>query len=73
MLRTNSQISKAGVSLLGIAEAAERIGFNAKGVSLTYDELGKKIKMNGICLFSYFKNQLAIIRRIMVTRSQTSI
>ena len=41
-LRTNSQISKECVSLLGIAEAAENLGFNAKGVSLTYEEFVKR-------------------------------
>jgi len=47
-LRTNSQISKEGVSLLGIAEAAEKIAFNAKGVSLTYDELVNEAKLPAI-------------------------
>ncbi|MEO5945659.1 MAG: peptidase domain-containing ABC transporter [Chitinophagaceae bacterium] len=44
----NAQISKEGVSLLGIAEAAEKIGFNAKGVSLTYEELVKDAKLPAI-------------------------
>jgi ATP-binding cassette subfamily B protein len=47
-LRINSQISKEGVSLLGIAEAAEKIGFNAKGVMLNYNELTKDIKLPAI-------------------------
>lgn len=38
-LRLASQISKEGVSLLGIAVAAEKIGFSAKGVTLSYNEL----------------------------------
>ncbi len=38
-LRTESQFSKEGVSLLGIAEAAEKIGFRAQGVKLTYKQL----------------------------------
>ena len=48
ILRSNSQISKEGVSLLGIAEAAEKIGFNAKGVSLSYNELIKDAKLPAI-------------------------
>lgn len=40
-LRLNAQISKEGVSLLGIAEPAEKVGFNTQGVSLTYEELIK--------------------------------
>lgn len=47
-LRLNAQISKEGVSLLGIAEAAEKVGFNAKGVSLTYEELIKDAKLPAI-------------------------
>ena len=48
LLRTNSQISKEGVSLLGIAEAAEKVGLNAKGVSLNYEELIKEAKLPAI-------------------------
>jgi ATP-binding cassette subfamily B protein len=47
-LRQHSQISKEGVSLLGIAEAAEKIGFNAKGVTLSYTELTKEAKLPAI-------------------------
>ncbi|HWR34069.1 MAG TPA: peptidase domain-containing ABC transporter [Chitinophagaceae bacterium] len=47
-LRNASQISKEGVSLLGIAEAAEKIGFNAKGVTLSYAELMKEAKLPAI-------------------------
>src|SRR5437763_2184519 len=38
-LRNESQFGKEGVSLLGIAEAAEKIGFRAQGVKLTYKQL----------------------------------
>lgn len=47
-LRHASQLSKEGVSLLGIAEAAEKIGFNVKGVTLSYDELTKEAKLPAI-------------------------
>ncbi len=47
-LRQSAQISKEGVSLLGIAEAAEKIGFNAKGVTLSYDELIKEAKLPAV-------------------------
>ncbi len=48
MLRQQTQISREGVSLLGIAEAAEKIGFNAKGVTLTYKELTTDAKLPAI-------------------------
>ncbi|MFM2338925.1 MAG: hypothetical protein RL115_2118 [Bacteroidota bacterium] len=47
-LRNNAQISKEGVSLLGIAEAAEKVGFNTKGVTLTYNELITEVKLPAI-------------------------
>jgi ATP-binding cassette, subfamily B, bacterial len=47
-LRHAAQLSKDGVSLLGIAEAAEKIGFNVKGVTLSYEELIKEAKLPAI-------------------------
>jgi ATP-binding cassette subfamily B protein len=47
-LRNAAQICKEGVSLLGIAEAAEKIGFNAKGVTLSYKELTREAKLPAI-------------------------
>ena len=38
-LRSTSGFSKEGVSLLGIAEAAENIGFKTKGVQLSFHQL----------------------------------
>ncbi len=38
-LREKSQISREGVSMLGISEAAEQIGFRSTGVIVSYDEL----------------------------------
>lgn len=38
-LRNRSQYGKTGVSLLGLAEAAESMGFKSIGAKLTFDEL----------------------------------
>ena len=38
-LRDKCYITKDGVSLLGISEAAESIGFRVEGVKLTWDQL----------------------------------
>ncbi len=51
-LRQQSQISRDGVSLLGIAEAAEQAGFNTKGVMLGYEELIKEVKLPAIVHWS---------------------
>ncbi len=38
-LREKSQITREGVSMLGISEAAERIGFRSTGVKVSFEEL----------------------------------
>ncbi len=42
-LRTNSYISREGVSMLGISEAAESIGFRTKGYRLTWEQLRDEV------------------------------
>ena len=42
-LRTRSYITRAGVSMLGISEAAENIGFRTKGYRLTWEELRDEV------------------------------
>ena len=44
-LRKNSGISREGVSLLGISEAAENLGFRTIGVRLTPKQLFKEATM----------------------------
>jgi len=46
-LREKSQIGKEGVSMLGISEAAESIGFRTQAVKLKYESLAAKYPMNG--------------------------
>ena len=41
-LRERSFISRQGVSLLGISDAAESIGFRSVGVNITIDQLLKE-------------------------------
>jgi ATP-binding cassette subfamily B protein len=38
-LRSYADLSNTGVNLLGLRKAAEKIGFNAKGIKLTYGQL----------------------------------
>ena len=38
-LRTKCHITRAGVSMLGISDAAELIGFRTKGIKLTWEQL----------------------------------
>jgi ATP-binding cassette, subfamily B, bacterial len=47
-IRQHSGFSKDGVSLLGIAEAAENIGFKTNGVTLSYQQLITDAKLPAI-------------------------
>ncbi len=47
-IRKNAQISREGVSLLDISEAAEQVGFNTNGVLLKFEDLVKNIKLPAI-------------------------
>ena len=43
-LREKAVITREGVSMLGISEAAEAIGFRTQGVRITVEELEKEMK-----------------------------
>jgi ATP-binding cassette, subfamily B, bacterial len=47
-LRKKTHISRTGVSLLGISEAAESIGFRTEGVKLSFEQLKNEIKLPSI-------------------------
>ena len=47
-IRNTAGFSKEGVSLLGIAEAAEKIGFRTRGVQLTYVQLAQEATLPAI-------------------------
>lgn len=47
-LREKTQIGKEGVSILGISEAAEAIGFRTQSVKLTYQSLTEEAKLPSI-------------------------
>ncbi|MGD1838162.1 MAG: peptidase domain-containing ABC transporter [Nitrososphaeraceae archaeon] len=48
-LREKSHITREGVSLMGIADAAESIGFRSLGVQVTFEQLVQQIKLPTIC------------------------
>lgn len=47
-IRNNAGFGKEGVSLLGIAEVAEQIGFRTRGLQLTYSQLLQQAKLPAI-------------------------
>ena len=48
-LRDKSYITREGVSMMGIADAAESIGFRSMGVRITFDQLVDKATLPAIC------------------------
>ncbi|MGN6196020.1 MAG: peptidase domain-containing ABC transporter [Ginsengibacter sp.] len=47
-LKHEAKYSKSGVSMLGLSEAAEKIGFRAKGVKISFDQLIKEVPLPAI-------------------------
>ncbi|MDD4372542.1 MAG: cysteine peptidase family C39 domain-containing protein [Bacteroidales bacterium] len=43
LLREYCHITREGVSLLGISDAAEKIGFRTMGVKISYDKLAAAV------------------------------
>jgi len=48
-LREKAFITREGVSMLGISEAAEAIGFRTQGVRITVEELEKECPLPAYC------------------------
>src|SRR5687767_13305424 len=60
-LRTLCQINRKGVSLLGISEAAEKIGFRSLGVKLTLEQL-RQVDLP--CILHWKQNHFVVLYRI---------
>lgn len=61
-LREKAKISKDGVSLLGIAEAAESIGFKTVGVKLSLSKLLKNVPLP--CILHWGQNHFVVLHEI---------
>lgn len=61
-LRVKSYITREGVSLAGIAEAAEEIGFHALPVSTTIDSLKKEIPLP--CIAHWRQGHFIVVYKI---------
>lgn len=62
-LRESSHITKVGVSLLGISEAAEKIGFRSFGVKMDYDQLKEALE-SGPCIVHWQHNHFVVVYEI---------
>ena len=66
-LRTHSYISREGVSLLGISDAAESIGFRTNGVKSTLQQLVESTPLP--CILHWNQNHFVVCYRIRKTRT----
>lgn len=58
-IKSFADFSKKGVNLLGISEAAENIGFRARGVQITYDQLSSDIILP--CILHWRQNHFVVL------------
>lgn len=61
-LRKHSNFNKEGVSLLGISEAAEKIGFKTIGVKIAFDKL--KLDVPLPCILHWDQNHFVVAYKI---------
>ncbi|MBO0932608.1 peptidase domain-containing ABC transporter [Fibrella aquatilis] len=64
-LREKAQIGKEGVSLLGIAEAAEAIGFRTMGIKLTFEKLVAEAPLP--CIVHWDQNHFVVVYALKST------
>jgi ATP-binding cassette, subfamily B, bacterial len=58
-IRQTAGFGKEGVSLLGISEAAEKIGFRTRGVQLSFDQLTKEAQLP--CILHWDQNHFVVL------------
>lgn len=66
-LRSHSYITREGVSMLGISEAAENIGFRTKGYRLTWEELRDDVPLP--CIVHWKQHHFVVVYAIKKKKS----
>jgi ATP-binding cassette subfamily B protein len=61
-IRKQSQINREGVSLLGISEAAENIGFRSLGVRFSFEKLKEEMPLP--CIVHWNQNHFVVVYKI---------
>jgi ATP-binding cassette subfamily B protein len=69
-LRSKSYISKSGVSMLGISDAAESIGFRTRGYRLTWEQLRDEVPLP--CIVHWNQRHFVVVYKIKKHRAQSS-
>lgn len=70
-IRENAGYGKEGTSLLGISDAAEKIGFRTRGVQLTFKQLLNHTQLP--CILHWGQNHFVVLVSIKKTRFSKSI
>jgi ATP-binding cassette subfamily B protein len=65
-LRSRSYITREGVSMLGISEAAENIGFRTKGYRLTWEELHDEVPLP--CIIHWKQRHFVVVYDVKKTK-----
>ena len=65
-LRDKSYITREGVSMLGISDAAEAIGFRSMGVRITFEQLVKEAPLP--CIAHWQQNHFVVVYKIKQTK-----
>jgi len=66
-LRTKAFITKSGVSMLGISEAAECIGFRTRGYRLTWEQLRDEVPLP--CIVHWNQRHFVVVYRVKKRRA----
>ncbi len=69
-LRSKSFITKSGVSMLGISDAAESIGFRTRGYRLTWEQLCDEVPLP--CIVHWNQRHFVVVYKIKKRRAQST-
>jgi len=69
-LRSKSFITKSGVSMLGISDAAESIGFRTRGYRLTWEQLRDEVPLP--CIVHWNQRHFVVVYRIKKRRGRST-
>ncbi|MCY1634604.1 peptidase domain-containing ABC transporter [Marinifilum sp. D737] len=70
-LRDKSHITREGVSMLGIADAAESIGMRSMGVRISFDQLAKEAPLPAVCHWG--QNHFVVVHKVEEKRNKTIV
>ena len=68
-LRERSYVTREGVSMLGISDGAEHIGFHTQGVSITLEQLKSDVLLP--CILHWNQNHFIVCYRIKKKKTHT--